>query len=57
MTNTVTTLKEPNWRNKDITYVKRCQRCDRENYAMAVVSGFCCWCGEDHNLYMLEAGK
>lgn len=27
----------------------RCFKCGRENYAMAVPSGCCCWCGHDAN--------
>jgi len=27
-------------------YLKRCFDCGRENYAMAVPSGICAWCGE-----------
>lgn len=26
-------------------YLTRCPKCDRENYAMAVSSGQCAWCG------------
>lgn len=35
------------WRadNGDI-YMNRCPRCERENYALAVSSGVCSWCGE-----------
>ncbi len=27
----------------------RCFECGRENYAMAVSSGMCAWCGHDAN--------
>ena len=27
----------------------RCPKCDRENYALAVADGVCCWCGYDAN--------
>ena len=23
----------------------RCPKCGRENYALAVIEGICCWCG------------
>lgn len=26
-------------------YLVRCPQCGRENYALAVSSGQCCWCG------------
>lgn len=25
----------------------RCPKCGRENYALAVADGVCCWCGFD----------
>ena len=25
--------------------LERCPECGKENYAMAVLSGVCCWCG------------
>ena len=31
------------------TYLVRCPKCKRENYAMAVSSGVCCWCRYDAN--------
>ena len=31
------------------TYLVRCPKCKKENYAMAVSSGVCCWCGYDAN--------
>lgn len=27
----------------------RCPHCNRENYAMSVIDGVCCWCGFDAN--------
>jgi len=37
-----------NFRDKDgKAYVVRCPRCKRENYAPAVASGQCAWCGWD----------
>ena len=27
-------------------YMVRCGACGRENWAMAVASGQCCWCGD-----------
>ncbi len=29
--------------------LQRCPKCGRENYAMAVLSGQCCWCGFNAN--------
>lgn len=42
--------RPPNFRNNDgQLYLKRCFACEpdcgRENWAMAVASGQCCWCG------------
>lgn len=35
-----------NFRDKDgKPFVVRCPQCLRENWAMAVASGQCCWCG------------
>lgn len=31
------------------TYLVRCPKCEKENYAMAVSSGICAWCGYDAN--------
>ena len=31
------------------TYLVRCPKCNRENYAISVSSGVCCWCGYDAN--------
>jgi len=30
-------------------YMERCPKCERENYAPAVASGICAWCGWDVN--------
>lgn len=30
-------------------YLVRCEKCDMENYAPNVASGFCTWCGYDAN--------
>jgi len=34
---------------KDKIALERCPDCGRENYAMAVLSGVCAWCGWDIN--------
>lgn len=31
------------------TYLVRCPKCERENYAMSVSSGICAWCGYNAN--------
>lgn len=31
------------------TYLVRCPKCKRENYAMSVSSGVCIWCGYNAN--------
>ena len=31
------------------TYLVRCPKCKRENYALAVSSGICAWCGFNAN--------
>ena len=31
----------------DTVLLIRCPKCNRENYAIAVASGCCCWCGFD----------
>jgi ribosomal protein L37E len=39
-----------NFRNSEgKPYVVRCPACKRENYAMAVATGVCAWCGWDAN--------
>lgn len=30
-------------------FLQRCPKCDRENWAIAVASGTCSWCGFDAN--------
>lgn len=29
--------------------LQKCPKCNKENYAMAVLSGICCWCGYNAN--------
>lgn len=36
--------------------VERCGSCGKENYAMAVLSGQCCWCGWDPNISVSSNG-
>jgi ribosomal protein L37E len=36
-------------------YMVRCHECGRENYAMNVPSGQCCWCGFDANKQVASA--
>jgi len=39
-------VEPPNFRDEDgKLYVVRCPECKRENYALAVAGGRCCWCG------------
>jgi hypothetical protein len=33
-------------------YLVRCPKCKKENYALAVTSGTCCWCGFDINRFV-----
>ena len=33
--------------NTDEILLLRCPKCGRENYALAVADGMCCWCGFD----------
>lgn len=40
---------EENFEANGKTYLVRCPKCKRENYAMAVSSGICAWCGYDAN--------
>ena len=35
--------------SNDRLYLTRCPKCELENYAMNVSSGFCSWCGYDGN--------
>ena len=45
------------WRAEDgRLFMQRCPRCDKENYAMAVSSGTCCWCGETARECHLQDG-
>lgn len=41
--------RPPNWREDGQLYLVRCFACDKErgkeNWAMAVSSGICAWCG------------
>ncbi len=41
--------QHPNWVSDGQLYLLRCYNCDpvhgQENYAMAVASGQCAWCG------------
>ena len=37
--------------------VERCPVCDRENYAMSVLSGICCWCGWNANEEFERSGE
>lgn len=37
--------RTPNFRAKGKLYLVRCFSCNRENYAPAVASGVCAWCG------------
>lgn len=38
------------WEGKDgKMYLEYCPKCGLENYAIAVASGQCCWCGYDAN--------
>lgn len=50
MADPVNQERHPNFRNADgQLYLVRCFACEpergRENYALAVPSGQCCWCG------------
>jgi hypothetical protein len=36
--------------------LERCPECERENYAMSVASGVCCWCGYDLKVTIEEVG-
>ena len=44
-------IQHPNFRENNKTYCVKCQKCDKENYALAVATGVCVWCGADHNKY------
>lgn len=34
--------------------IQRCPECKRENYALAVISGLCTWCGFSYKLENLK---
>jgi ribosomal protein L37E len=38
-------LKKEKQSTKNKLYLVRCPECGKENYAMAVSSGYCAWCG------------
>lgn len=38
-----------NFKSGDKVFLVRCPKCGRENWAMAVSSGECCWCGYNAN--------
>ena len=40
---------EDNFKVGDRTYLVRCPKCKKENYALMVSSGICAWCGYDAN--------
>ncbi len=40
---------EDNFKVGDRTYLVRCPKCKKENYALQVSSGICAWCGYDAN--------
>ena len=40
---------EENFEANGKTCLVRCPKCKRENYAMAVSSGICAWCGYNAN--------
>jgi ribosomal protein L37E len=40
---------EENFKVDGKTYLVRCPKCGRENWAPAVASGVCAWCGYDAN--------
>lgn len=40
---------EENFEANGKTYLVHCPKCGRENWAMSVSSGVCCWCGYDAN--------
>lgn len=46
-------MKEPKglFKKQDGTWaMTRCPKCQRENYALNVLSGICTWCGHDANM-------
>lgn len=38
-----------NFKSKGKVYLVQCPKCSRENWAGAVISGQCSWCGYDAN--------
>ena len=38
-------MKNPNFIADGKVYLVRCPKCERENYAPAVATGQCAWCG------------
>lgn len=40
----------------DTMLLIRCPKCGKENYAIAVASGRCCWCGFDGRELMGKEG-
>lgn len=41
---------EENFEADGKQYLARCPKCKRENWAPAVASGVCAWCGHDANV-------
>ncbi len=35
--------------NSDEIRLEKCFKCSRNNYALSIMSGVCCWCGWDAN--------
>ena len=42
-------VKPPNFVDEGDIFLVRCPKCGRENYAPAVATGQCAWCGFDAN--------
>jgi ssDNA-binding Zn-finger/Zn-ribbon topoisomerase 1 len=42
-------VKPPNYKGENGVFLVRCTQCNKENYALAVASGICAWCGVDAN--------
>jgi hypothetical protein len=53
--------RPPNWRTDGKLFLRRCYACDekhgKENYALAVASGQCAFCGWKDEEKQQEAGK
>lgn len=45
MSNLVKAKDGVEWYADGTILVLRCPKCKRENYALAVADGVCCWCG------------